>query len=241
VQIENFVYPPYSIPLAEAYDGRFESVYIVLHPFVRVPHSLAWNVTQRYPDDAQIAALGSKYSWTEVAAETGLSSCARLNQALLTSICSLADHLADPHASDTLQTFLQSKPIWMPVEGRFATLLQPDILHAFESAGARDLIYVPEFPNSDPYVTLSIEGLRNGNIPFPACGTLLAPEASFLITVDWDSFFTLLYGPRAFITQVAAERNLEGFFAAPITEHTWFNYSMGCATVTLSPEHWQTR
>jgi hypothetical protein len=33
--------------------------------------------------------------------------------------------------------------------------------------------------------------------------------------------------------------NLEGFFATPNTEHAWFNYSMGCATVTLSPEHWQ--
>jgi hypothetical protein len=21
-------------------------------------------------------------------------------------------------------------------------------------------------------------------------------------------------------------------------EHFWFNYSMGCATVTISPEHW---
>jgi len=33
--------------------------------------------------------------------------------------------------------------------------------------------------------------------------------------------------------------NLEGFFATANTEHAWFNYSLGCATVTLSPEHWQ--
>ena len=41
--------------------------------------------------------------------------------------------------------------------------------------------------------------------------------------------------------RIAAERGLEGFFVLPTTEHAWFNYSMGCATVTLSPEHWQTK
>jgi hypothetical protein len=45
--------------------------------------------------------------------------------------------------------------------------------------------------------------------------------------------------PRTFITRVAPAQNLEGFFATANTEHTWFNYSFGCATVTLSPEHWQ--
>ncbi len=82
---------------------------------------------------------------------------------------------------------------------------------------------------------------RTSTAPFPARGTLLAPDASFLFTVDWYSFFTLFYGSPSFVTSVAATaRNLEGFFATPNTEHARFNYSLGCATVTLSPEHWQT-
>ena len=94
-------------------------------------------------------------------------------------------------------------------------------------------------------VRLAIAGLRDGtnSIPegqFPARGTLLAPDHSFLFTVDWDSFFTLFYGSRSFVARVAAGLNLEGFFATPNTEHAWYNYSFGCATVTLSPEHWQT-
>ena len=98
---------------------------------------------------------------------------------------------------------------------------------------------------SDPVARLALASLRDGAnlIPegsFPARGTLLAPDHSFLFTVDWDSFFTLFYGPRAFVARVAAGLNLEGFFATPNTEHAWYNYSFGCATVTLSPEHWQT-
>ena len=240
MQFESFVYPPYDIPLIEAFGGRFESVFVLLHPFIHVPQSLAWSVTRRYPDDAQIAHCGTRCRWTEVAALTGLANCARLNQALLTAIGSLDNHLADPHGRDALQAYLQAQPVWMPVEGCFAPLLQSDILRAFAFAGAREVIHVPEFPQSDPVATLPLSRLRSREIPFPSSGTLLAPDASFLFTVDWDSFFALFYGTRSFVTEVAAMLDLEGFFALPTTEHAWFNYSMGCATVTLSPEHWQT-
>ena len=57
--------------------------------------------------------------------------------------------------------------------------------------------------------------------------------------MDWDSFFTLFYGEREFIAEMGNELGLEGFFATENTDHAWFNYSLGCATVTLSPEHWQ--
>ena len=240
MQPEQFIYPPYSIPLVEAYGGLFESVFVVLHPFVRVPRSLAWSATHQYPGDAQILMQGIKVPWAEAAAQTGLANCARIHQALLTSIGSLSDHLADPAGRDALKTFLEFQPVWMPVEGRFEPLLQADFLYAFAEAQAGELIFVPEFPQSDPVVTLPITGLRSGSVPFPSRGTLLAPDQSFLFTVDWDSFFTLFYGSRAFIARVAAALNLEGFFASPNTEHAWFNYSFGCATVTISPEHWQT-
>jgi hypothetical protein len=240
VQPEQFTYPSLSSPLVEAYGGEFECVFVVLHPFVRVPAELGWSATHRYPSDAEIASCGEKVAWTEVAERTSLKSCARMNQALLTSIGSLTDHLADPAGRDGLQRFLESQPIWMPTEGRFEPLLQPDFLHVFAEAGADELIFVPEFPNSDPVVRLSVAGLIGGSIPFPTRGTLLAPDHSFLLTVDWDSFFTLFYGARSFVARVAAGLNIEGFFATANTEHAWFNYSFGCATVTLSPEHWQT-
>ena len=240
VQPEQFTYPPYDIPLVEAWDGQFEAVFILLHPFVRVPDSLAWSATQTYPSDAQILTRGQKCPWSDVAAQTGLITCARLNQALLTSIGSLSDHLADPAAREKLQTFLQSQPIWMPVEGRFEPLLHSDLLQVFAAAGANQITCVPEFPDTDPVTTLSISDLATRSAAFPSRGTLLAPDQSFLFTVDWDSFFTLFYGRRSFMTSVASALNLEGFFATPNTEHAWYNYSFGCATVTLSPEHWQT-
>jgi Protein of unknown function (DUF2711) len=240
VQPESFVYPPYDIPLVQAYGGLFESVFVVLHPFVRVPESLAWSVTRQYPADAQIAALGTRFPWTQVATETGLASYARVNQALLTSTGSVVDYLADPSGRNALQAFLQSGSVWMPVEGRFEPLLQSDFLKVFSHANAEELLFVPEFPHTDPAVRLPVAGLEDGSVPFPSCGTLLACDGSFLFTVDWDSFFTLFYGRRDFVAATARALKLEGFFASANTEHAWFNYSFGCATVTISPEDWTT-
>jgi hypothetical protein len=238
VEYERFLYPPYDAPLTDAYDGRFESVYVILHPFVSVPDPLAWKATKQYPSDEQILTLAAKSPWSYVAAQTELRDCAKLNQALLTSIGAIGEELRDYPARDTLRSFLESESIWMPEEGRFEPLLQMDFLDAFEAAGRQELIFVPEFPKADPIRQINIQRFRNREVSFPTRGTLAAPDASFLFTVDWDSFFTLFFGPRAFVSDVVRRRNLEGFFATPTTEHFWFNYSLGCCVVTLTPNGW---
>jgi hypothetical protein len=238
VEYDHYTYPPYDAPLADAYGGLFESVFIILHPFVSIPDNLAWKATKKYPGDEQILSLGAKFPWARVAAQTGLTTCAKLNQALLTSTGSIAPELRDLSAAAALQSFLQSASVWMPVEGRFEPLLQMDFLAAFAAAGQQELIFVPEFPHTDPVQLLNVSRLRNRTEAFPSRGTLLAADESFLLTVDWDSFFTLFYGPRAFVTEVARQQNLEGFFATPTTEHSWFNYTLGCCMVTLAPEVW---
>lgn len=239
MQPEEFVYPPYGAPLVEAYNGRFEAAFVVLHPFIRVEERLAWRVTRKYPDDADIIAHGSRFPWTEVCGLSGLSSLARLNQALLTATGSLKGDFGNSSARDMLQGFLQSQPVWMPAQGRFEPLLQRNLLAIFASAGYEEVIHVPEFPNADPIVRLAVTDLEKADRPFPSGGTLLAPDLSFLFTVEWDSFFTLFYGSRAFVAGSMRKLGMEGFFATANTDHVWFNYSMGCATVTLSPEHWQ--
>jgi hypothetical protein len=236
VEYDRFIYPPYDAPLADAYGGLFESVFIILHPFVSLPDNLSWKVTKKYPSDEQILSLGAKCSWAQVSAQSGLSTCAKLNHALLTSTGSISPELSDSTAATALQRFLQSAPVWMPVQGRFEPLLQMDFLDAFAAAGQEELIFVPEFPNVDPIQLLHVSRLRNRQDPFLSRGTLVAPDESFLLTVDWDSFFTLFYGPRAFVTEVARQQNLEGFFATTTTEHFWFNYTLGCCMVTLAPE-----
>jgi hypothetical protein len=238
VEYESLVYPPYDAPLLDAYGHRFESVYVILHPFVSVPEELAWKATKQYPSDEQILSAGAKCSWASVAAQTGIRTCDKMNQALLTSIRSVKDEFCDFPASNLLQGFLESSSVWMPCEGVFETLLQTAFLDAFEAVGQEELVFVPEFPQGDPIQRLSVLKLRNREHAFPSRGTLAAPDGSFLFTVDWDSFFTLFYGPLDFVTEMVRRNNLEGFFATPTTEHAWFNYSLGCCVVTMAPDGW---
>jgi len=222
----------------EAYGSRFEAVYVVFHPFVRVPDDLAWKATRQYPSDEAILSRGAKCSWAQVAAEALLPNCSKVNQALLTSIRSVGEELCDFAASGALRCFLETSNVWMPGEGRFEPLLHKDLLDIFAEGGQSELIFVPEFPRIDPARPFSIEKLRSGEDAFPNRGTLVAPDESFLLTVDWDSFFTLFFGPRTLLAQAASRYGLEGFFATPTTEHFWFNYSLGCAVVTIAPEGW---
>ena len=62
------MYPPYGTALVEAHNRRFEAVFVILHPFIRLPEQLAWSVTRRYPTDSEIVAEGSACTWTEVGA-----------------------------------------------------------------------------------------------------------------------------------------------------------------------------
>lgn len=238
MEAERFVYPPYDAPLVEAYGGRFESVFVVLHPFVRVPEDLAWSVTKQYPSDEQILRVGEKRSWAGVAERIGLRNCWRLSQALLTATGSIGDELSDSGAAEAVKNFVTSEPVWLPGQGAFEPLLQMDFLSAFEAARHQELLFVPEFPHADPVERLDVDRLRRGEIAFPERGSLVAPDGSFLLTVDWDSYFTLFYGPRGFVSEVVRRRKVEGFFAEPTTEHFWFNYSLGCCVVTMAPDGW---
>lgn len=238
MRYDQFVYPPCDAPLVDAYGGRFESLYVILHPFVRVPDRLAWRQTRTYPSEEQIAAVGEKVRWAEVAEQTGMRGAAGLNHALLTSIAAIYPEFGDFAARDRLQRFLEAGKVWMPNEGCFEPLLQPDILDAFEAARKNSLIYVPEFPSVDPVLPFNVARLKEKADAFPARGSVMPEDASFLFTVDWDSFFTLFYGPRKFVAAFVKRRGIEGFFANATTEHYWFNYAMGCATVTVTPEDW---
>ena len=206
----------------------------------------SWPGAQRIsiPATPRSPRTARRFAWTEVAARTSLKSCARINQALLTSIGSLADHVADP-AGCVTNCSVSSNPspsgcLSKAASSRFCS---PTCFTFSRRRERKSSSSFPNFRIPIPWCGCPSPACATGQTRFPAFparGTLLAPDHSFLFTVDWDSFFTLFYGSRSFVARVAAGLNLEGFFATPNTEHAWYNYSFGCATVTLSPEHWQT-
>ncbi len=153
-----------------------------------------------------------KYSWNEVAVAANIGTYSEVNHGLLSLIHALKEKFQNGEAGAATERILE-KPgcIWMPSEGGFPYLIRQDIISAFESAGANEIVFIPEFPELDPVQHLNIADLYQsdrGN--FPERGTMLPPDKLFLFTVDWDSFFTLLYGPLAFVSELVRRRQLEG-------------------------------
>ena len=224
--MQPFTYPSYEEPLLSAYEGRYECCYVLLHPFVRISAPAAASVIS-YPTDEQIASSGEKYKWRDVAMEANLQTYCEVNHGLLSLILALKDEFQNESAANAIRKVIDpDRSVWIPAAGCFPALLQPDILSAFEAAHSDEMVYVPEFPDAHPIQTLKITDLGNfGRATFPYRGTLLPADESFLFTVDWDSFFTLLYGPRSFVTKFVESPHPEGFFLTPSTRHHWWRES----------------
>ena len=215
---EDFSYPSYSEPLLDAYARRFESVFIILHPFIKLPTEMANNNDLPFE---QMVAHAQPCPWAYVAKETGLGSLAKVNHALLTLYGSLKEEFCDLSASETLESFLKRESFWEPRNGGFDALISSEFSEIFRSSGTDEVIYVPEL---DPAQRLKVSDLKHSIAPGLVwfAGTLLHPGYELLFTVDWDSFFTLFYGSDVFLHEVVQKHSLEGFFVNPSHRHYWY-------------------
>ena len=216
---QRFSYPSYEDPLLAAYGGQFECVYVLLHPF-----------RAALEESADLEAVAHKVNhsaaeqtWAFVTAHTHLKTYPRLNQALLTSIRALREEFCDFPASAELELFLKERALWEPTNGSFESAVINPLLSAFISEGMEELIFIPELADPESVERLSIGALLQGIQPLHFAGSLVAPDSSFLLTVDWDSYFTLFFGPRDQVSRLVEQNDLEGFFADASNHHHWFN------------------
>ena len=146
--------------------GRFECVFVVLHPFVRVPAELAWSATHRYPRRRRdrSARRESRVDRSR-GIDTSLKSCARINQALLTSIGSLADHVADRAGATNCSASSNPSPSGCPPKAASSRFSSPT---CFTFSRRRERKSFSSSPNSltpIPWCGCPLAGLRNGEIP----------------------------------------------------------------------------
>lgn len=218
-------YPSYDEPLLSAYGGRFQATYVVLHPFLRERRQVGAPIATRAGLEAPLDCV--KHRWDVVATEANLLSYSEVNHGLLSVIHALKPEFRNEAAAAALQEFLErSDSIRMPTEGEFPEVLKADIIDTFRLVSQDRMVFVPEFPEMDPVQELELEDLSRSGRGFPYRGTLTDPDGTCLFTVDWDSFFTLLYGPRALVTRVVEDRVLEGFFVTDSTRHNWWQESI---------------
>lgn len=160
-------------------------------------------------------------SWSHAAEKSALPAPApeTVSLALLTSIGALGKEYARPDLASMLLTWCSNEGVFPPLEGAINQSMHSAMTALLERAGGEYWIHQGEF-DSDPVRTADFRNPEEAGRVHT--GGLYLPDPPILATVDWDSFFTLVGGPKKLLHAWVADCGLDGFFADQHTRHDWW-------------------
>lgn len=218
---ERFATYPYNGRILEYYAGVFESVYVMLHPFVRPtslsreqlfqPYSLSW---------AETIAGCEPVRWEEARVAAGLPSIAAVGVALLTGIRALSE----PHRNDTYEAQLDAamaREGWIePGEGNHADLLIRPMLDVFDELG-HSFVWLANESAGDR-ICRDVQSLKKErHTSFYRRNCVFSHDHTLLWAVHWDMHFAFLCGSRAELESVRVAERFEGFWCDENTDVVW--------------------
>jgi hypothetical protein len=216
-------YPNYETPLLQAYGGRFSAAFIALHPFFRMPASVEWETVSpdiSYPDNPYIRKYGQPVYWQTIMQAIDCDDVRRFYIGMFTESCALQQEYQDRKMARQISEYTKQLDIFYPMEGFFNPLLIEPITQYISHEQTDDLFYLREF-EKEPEV-LSVEtAIQECDLDGPLRGSLFDVNVTRLTTVDWDDFFTVIYGSNNQLASLLANSPMEGFFCDEQTLHSW--------------------
>ena len=217
----NQICPPADQPILEFYQGIFESVYIILHPFFKVKNTDKIDFDQdEYPNKAQITKHCIKITWKEFMILSKIKNISKLDIALRNSIKGLKEIHNDEVILSKLINTCEQQNVYQPNEGCFAELLIDPILKGLADLGYKWVFRGDEFGSERKL--LFIEDIINNNEKIGDWyKNIFTPKKEILFSVHWDSHFTLMCSSKNTIEQFLKNEELEGFYCDDKTEIYW--------------------
>lgn len=203
------------------YAGTFESVYVLLHPFIK-PVSLRPELfkSTTYPDRATIATNCEAVRWSDILELSGFTSIREIDVGLRTLIGALRAGRSNAGFADCLNALCDSHQIIPPVEGHFSDLLHDRVLNFFQQLGNEWVWVGDEFCTERKLYWIDDLKGKDADATLGHCNVFMT-DKSLLWTTHWDSCCSFVCGPRKVLAQLAAERGFEGFFCTPRTHVYW--------------------
>jgi len=222
---ETFATCPQEGKILDYYAGTFESVYVLLHPFIKaVEIGTEQFVPATYPSRTSIIKTCGAVSWEEVSRKADLPSIAAVDIGLRTMIHGLKPEFSNQDYADRLELLIDSDHIHPPTEGSFLDLLHDAVLRFIQGLGyewawvgdefgtERKLYWIDDLKDQDDGPT---SRCRHVNV--------FTPDKGLLWTTHWDSHFSFICSSQR---NIGAIRTLfEGFFCGPNTEVYWSVHS----------------
>jgi len=207
--------------ILEFYKGKYESVFIVLHPFFQVinPNKIDFE-KEEYPNKKQISKHCKKLTWEEVMKLSKIENIRKLDIALRNSIMGLKEVHKDDFSLNKMIETCDKNNIHQPNEGSFAELLIDPILTAILSLGHK-WIYIGDEFGTERKLLFVEDVIDNTETIGEWYKNIFTPKNEILLSVHWDSHFSLLCSKRNLIDEILKETELEGFHCDEKTEIYW--------------------
>jgi hypothetical protein len=215
-------YPRYETPLLHAYGGRFEAAFIALHPFFRMPTSIAWesiDQNSNYPHSSYVRRYGQPVYWQTIMQGIGCEDLRQFYIGMQTSILALQREYEDREMARLINEYTEQASVYHPDEGFNAPLLIEPIARYVSHEKTDEMFYLAEFAE-EPEVLTFEEVIQKCDERWLR-GSLFDVDITRLATVDWDDFFTVIYGSRSELMAFLKQNPLEGFFCDDQTQHGW--------------------
>ncbi|MEP7074285.1 MAG: DUF2711 family protein [Acidobacteriota bacterium] len=201
------------------YVGQFESVYVLLHPFIRaVSIDKIRFCPETYPSKSEILTTCVPVFWHEIVRIRDFRNINEVDIGLRTGIGGLKAEFADKRLADIIADLEAETNIIEPDSGNVSELLQNRLFEAAQESGHDWLWVADEFG-----LERSLKWFDDlkGDYNFPPHGNTFTPDKSILITTHWDSHFSFLCSSRETIERILMFAPFEGFFCDEKTEVYW--------------------
>lgn len=201
------------------FEGQFDSVYVLLSPFMRAT-SIPMDrfCPGKWPTKQELIDGTEPVTWKQVLALTGLKSIDKIDIGLRTSIAGLNKKYSDEKLSKVLCQLTETEEIIHPQEGDLSPLIENRLYDSLQHIGQNWLWVGDEFCSERKLKW--IDDLKKGD-EIPCHGCVFTPDKSILVTSHWDSHFSFLCSSKLTIDQILEHQDFEGFFCTPETEVYW--------------------
>ncbi len=220
---EKFASCPYDEKILPFYEGQFDCVYVLLHPFLKpTAIDIGRFCPSEWPDKHEIINGCDSISWQEIIGLSGLNSLSDIDIGLRTSIGGLKKELSNEQFSKKL-TELEQQNIIQPQEGDIPPLLENRLLKTIKELGHNWLWVGDEFGTERKLLWID-DLVEKDEIPSHGC--IFTHDHSLLVTTHWDSHCSFLCSSKEVIEKILSLDPFEGFYCTPNTEVYWGVYEI---------------
>jgi hypothetical protein len=210
--------------ILDYYKGQFDSVYVLLSPFIKpINFDIEKYDPMTWDYKREIIEGCEPVLWQEILKITNLNNISEIDIGLKTSIAGIKEEFKNREFSAQLDDVFYDHKIKQPIEGYISEFLENRVFYAIKNLGYSSLWVCDEW-DSERKLILIDELIDKDELR--VADSLFTPDKNLLITSHWDSHCSFLCANRPTIEKILAFDSFEGFYCTDKTDVYWGLYEI---------------